>query len=333
MSPIPTGIVPMLATPGEPFDSPDFFFEVKWDGIRAIAYRDGSAFWIETRGAKQALPRFPELAGIRTAIRSEAAVLDGEIVVFGDDGRPDFDIARARNAQTSPAAIAASSARHPALFVAFDCLAIDGTSIMSEPFATRRDALLKGVRQTERIAVTHGVLRTGRDYFRALSGLGLEGMVGKALSSPYRPGIRSKEWIKVRSVKEVDCVVGGFLPKEPGLLKSLLVGLYDGDGELRYLGHVGTGFDSREAPVIRKALERIRSTDCPFGHVPLDAAKGAVWVLPRLVCRVQCLALTPNGRLRHPVYKGMRTDKAPRECLLETEPVSKSGPPAKDHGA
>lgn len=309
----------MLASSGEPFDSSEHFFEVKWDGIRALAYRDGDSFWMETRNFKQALPRFPELATVKRSIKSDAAVIDGEIVVPGSDGLPDFDTARARNAQKLPAAIAQASVRTPAVFIAFDCLVVDGKEIMAEAFARRRETLITTIDQTDRIVVTHGVLETGRAYFDSLCDRGLEGMVAKALASPYKPGTRSKDWIKVRNVRNADCVVGGFIPKGKSLFKSLLVGLYDDAGAFRFMGHVGTGFDSNELTAIRGALERLRSDACPFESITAVMARDALWVRPRLVCRIEYLTLTQHGHLRHPTFQGIRTDKSPEDCLLAAE--------------
>src|SRR5690606_17235700 len=162
-----------------------------WDGIRALAYRDGSSFWIETRNFRHALPRFPELAAVQYAIRNHEAVLDGEIVVLGPDGLPDFGAVRSRNAQEPPAAMPPPSAERPAVFVAFDCLVVGGRTIMAEPFGKRRAILIDTVATSEHAVVTHGVAEAGKAYFEALAGSGLEGMVAKALASPYRPGVRS----------------------------------------------------------------------------------------------------------------------------------------------
>ncbi len=309
----------MLATPGEAFDSPDHFFEVKWDGIRALAYKDGDSFWMETRNFKQALPRFPELRAVKDAIKSDRAVIDGEIVVFGASGLPDFDAARARNAQKTPLAIATASASRPAVYIAFDCLVLDGKEIMPLPFSKRRDALLDTVRKCDRTIVTHGSLEHGRAYFEALAAQGLEGMVAKALKSPYIPGTRSKAWIKVRDVKSADCVVAGYSPNGRDQIKSLIAGLYNDAGDLLYVGHVGTGFSSQERVEIRNALERIRVSESPLDQYPIASGRDALWVRPCLVCRIEYLTLTQNGHLRHPTFKGFRTDKDPEECLLAHE--------------
>lgn len=318
MKPVPKGIRPMLATPGEPFDSGEYRFEIKWDGIRAIAYKDHGAFWIETRQLIPALPRFPELASVARRIRSSQAVLDGEIVVPGDDGRPDFDAARARSAQGSARAILQAQREHPALFVAFDCLFLDGEELFAAPLSHRIERLWEACEPTEPLLLSKGVVGAGTALFQQVSAQGLEGIVAKRLDSPYLPGERSVHWIKVRAVRRADCVVGGFVPKGERHLKSLLLGLYDAD-RLVYVGRVGTGFSLEENRSIRAALESLRAPDPPFAATPREAAKEAVWVLPRLVACVEYLTLTGAGHLRHPSFKGLRTDKEPSSCSVASE--------------
>ena len=319
MSPFPTGILPMLAVSGTAFDSEEHTFEVKWDGVRAIAYKDGGRFWLETRNHKAALPRFPELAELPAALAARQAILDGEIVVFGADGRPDFDLVRARNAQKDPRAIALARNVAPALFIAFDCLFRDGTELMARPLCERREHLRDVVRPAPVIAAPEGVRGQGVAFFAATAAKGLEGMVAKDLRSPYLPGRRSPAWVKVRHVHGADCVVGGFVPKGTCHLKSLLLGLYDPAGALQYVGHVGTGFSEAENRTLRERLDELRSAQSPFAAVPRAAARGAVWTHPRLVCSVEFLTLTGQGHLRHPTYRGLRFDKDPATCLVDTE--------------
>lgn len=317
----------MLPVPGEPFDSEEHSFEIKWDGIRAIAYKDGDAFWLETRNLKPALPRFPELARAARQIRASQAVLDGEIVVLGEDGRPDFDRARSRNAQKSASAILRSQKESPALYIAFDCLFLQGEELFSAPLADRIERLYEACVQGEALLLSKGVVGPGVALFKRIASQGMEGIVAKRLSSPYRPGERSRHWTKVRAVKEADCVVGGFVPKGEHHLKSLLLGLYDG-GRLIYVGHVGTGFSAAENRAVRAALDRLRTEKPPFAAIPPEAAKGALWVRPLLVASVEYLTLTGAGHLRHPAFRGMRTDKEAGACSVANElwqPVAHGG--------
>ena len=316
----------MLATPGQPFDSQEHYFEIKWDGIRAIAYKDGGDFRLETRSLRPALPRFPELAGVAGSIQAKRAVLDGEIVTLGEDGRPDFERVRARSAQSSPAAIRRAARENPALYIAFDCLFHGGEGLFATPLAERIERLREVCTPGGLLVLSKGVVGPGVAFFEQAASQGLEGMVAKRLTSPYLPGERSAHWIKVRAVKSADCVVGGFVPKGEFFVKSLLLGLYDG-GRLAYVGRVAAAVSAEENRSLRAALDRLRSADTPFSPVPPEAAGKAVWVLPRLVARVEYLERTSAGRLRHPLFKGLRSDKEPASCLLEAElvPVPAAG--------
>lgn len=317
MKPLPRGVRPMLATAGRPFDSKEHYFEIKWDGIRAIAYKDGGDFRLETRSLRPALPRFPELAGVAGSVRAKRVVLDGEIVAVGDDGRPDFERVRARSAQASPAAIRRAAREHPALYVAFDCLFHDGEELFAAPLAERVERLWNVCDPGGFLALSRGVVGPGVAFFEQAASQGLEGVVAKRLSSAYLPGERSADWIKIRAVKCADCVVGGFVPKGELHVKSLLLGLYDGE-RLTYAGRVAAALPAVENRSLRAVLERLRTPDPPFLEAPPDAA-GAVWVLPRLVAEVEFLERTKAGRLRHPRFKGLRFDKEPTSCQLATE--------------
>lgn len=322
----------MLATPGRPFDSEAHRFEVKWDGIRALAYLDGPDFWLETRHLTPVLPRFPELASIREAIRAKSAVLDGEIIVPGPDGTPDFDLVRSRNAQTRPGAIAGASRLRPAVYVAFDVVFLDGQDLFHTPLASRLEHLAAAVTPGERIILSRGVTGAGTAFFQSVAARGLEGIVGKALSSPYRPGVRSPDWIKVRNVREADCVIGGYVPKGERRFKSLILGLYDDDLRLCYVGHVGTGFTERESIRLAEALEAMTTATCPFAAIPQEAAFSARWVAPRLVCTVEYLTLTGAGHLRHPAFRRLRFDKEPQDCLIASEFARAKTAPAPGPG-
>lgn len=309
----------MLATAGSPFDSEKHRFEVKWDGVRALAYLDGTDFWLETRNLRPALPRFPELASVKEAIDVKSAVLDGEIIVPGPDGTPDFDLVRSRNAQSRPASIQQASRRWPAVYVVFDVLFRDGVSLLETPLSKRLEHLSSTVTPGERIVLSQGITGAGTAFFQAVAAKGLEGIVGKDLSSPYRPGVRSPDWIKVRNVHEADCVIGGYVPKAGRRFKSLILGLYDDDLRLHYVGHVGTGFTDGENARILEALEALAIPKCPFDTIPGEAMAPARWVTPRLVCSVEYLTLTGAGHLRHPTFRGIRFDKKPHACLIATE--------------
>lgn len=309
----------MLATSGDAFNSATHTFELKWDGVRALAYKDQERFWLTTRNLKPALPRFPELARVVDAIGADQAILDGEIVTFGGDGRPDFDLVRSRNAQRDPRAIARSQEASPAVYVAFDCLYRDGKDLMATPLRRRQEYLRAIVTESDVVSVPRGISVQGEAFFRAAARQGLEGIVAKELDSVYQPGKRSRDWIKVRNVRTADCVIGGYVPKAGGYLKSLLLGLYDSTQSLRFIGHVGTGFTDAENQSLRAGLDRLKCEESPFSTIPAAYARSTNWTHPRLVCTVEYLTLTGNAHLRHPTFRGLRLDKEPHECRVETE--------------
>lgn len=319
MDEMPKRVSPMLAVSGSPFDSDEFAFEIKWDGIRAIAFLDHSHLWIESRNFKPLLPRFPELTGIKDRLEVKQAIVDGEIVVFGPDGKPDFDAVRARNAQKDPIRIADRMRRHPAVFVAFDCLFVDGKSLMSQPLSQRLERLNDILSEGGHLQKSRPVPCQGTAFFEAIKQKSLEGMVAKRLSSPYQPGVRSPHWIKVRNVKQVDCVIGGWIPKEKHRIKSLLLGLYDWKKNLEYIGSVGTGFSADDESALLAVLRPLRRMTSPFNAVAQSIAHSAQWVEPKVVCTVEYLTLTREGHLRHPVFRGLRTDQDAGRCLLDSE--------------
>ena len=165
------------------------------------------------------------------------------------------------------------------------------------------------------LSAPKGQTGEGRALFAAVAEQGLEGVVAKALDSPYEPGIRSRSWIKVRNVHQAYCVVGGFVPKGPSSLKSLLLGLYDAQERLHFMGHVGTGFSQDESARIRKELEPLVTKESPFADVPM-IDRSTRWVRPERVCTIEFLTVTEQGHFRHATYRGLREDKQPAECRL-----------------
>ena len=304
---------PMLARPTvRPFDDPDWVFEVKWDGIRAIAYV-GENLSVRSRNDKELIGSFPELGELKELATN--AVLDGEIIVF-KGGRPDFQAAAQRNQLTNPTEIEEARTRSPATYVVFDVLEKDGVSLIDRPLKRRLEILGRVLRQGRYVVQSVPVKEHGVDYYEAAVKRDLEGVVAKRLSSTYQPGTRSGDWLKVKRVKSCDCVVFGFTPGEGarfGTFGALLLGLYD-EGRPVYVGRVGTGFADADLKGVRSTLDGMRVDD-PWFSDP-DVPEGSTWVRPRLVAQVGYNEVTRDLRLRAPRFIGFRDDKPPELCSL-----------------
>jgi bifunctional non-homologous end joining protein LigD len=301
---------PMLARTAEaPFSSPDWLFEVKWDGIRAIAYA-GETLSLLSRNGKEMADRFPELGEIREL--APRCVLDGEIVLLRE-GKNDIQALLTRFQETSPRQIEADSLRLPVTFVAFDILEADGTPLIHLPLEERRRILGERVKEGKYLVRSLAVRSDGERYYAEAVKRGLEGVMAKRLGSAYEPGARSGAWLKVKAVRTVDSVVFGYTSgggARAGSFGALVLGLCD-EGKGVYIGRVGTGFDDATLASILSALGPFRS------GVPTltDAEKGEItWVRPRMVVEVGYQAVTRDGRLRMPRFLRVRTDKAPEDC-------------------
>ena len=304
---------PMLARPADrPFDHPDWVYEVKWDGIRAIAYVGGSLS-LRSRNDQELLGSFPELEELRSL--TEDAVLDGEIVVMRA-GVPDFRAAARRNRLTNPSEIEEARAASPATYIVFDILEKDGVSLIDRPLQRRLEVLKASVRQGRYVALSAPIKEHGVAYYEAAVRRGLEGVVAKRLTSTYQPGVRSGDWLKVKRVRSCDCVVFGYTPGDGAradTFGALLLGLYD-EGKPVYVGRVGTGFTDQDLRGTRNTLDGLR-TDAQWFTDP-DIPEGSTWVRPRLVAQVGYQEATRDLRLRAPRFLGFRDDKPPELCSL-----------------
>jgi bifunctional non-homologous end joining protein LigD len=317
--PMPERIEPMLARTGPlPRDDERWAFEIKWDGVRAIGYVDGGRLRLESRNGNDITPRYPELRELGRALAGREAVLDGEVVAFGEDGRPSFQRLQGRMHLTSEHAVRRLAASEPVAYVIFDLLWLDGHSLLALPYTERRERLLElGLDGARWQSPAHHV-GDGAAMLEASRAQGLEGVIAKRLDCPYTPGRRSPGWVKVKNVRRADVVIGGWLPgdgRRSGGLGALVVGFHDG-GELRYAGRVGTGFTDRELDRLGAVLEPLARPDSPFaGRQP---PKETRFVEPRLVAAVDFGEWTQARTLRHPVYKGLRDDVEPGDVEFMT---------------
>lgn len=303
-------ISPMLiGAEGEAFDSPDYLYELKLDGVRCLAYvGDGKTVLCNKRNLLVS-PIYPELSGIHQQVKGRC-ILDGELVVIVD-GKPQFAEMQRRALMSDPFKIELTASKHPVSFTAFDLLYQDGKDLTGKPLVERKERLIKAVRENDRIAVSRAIEGCGMALYAITENQGLEGVVAKRKNSLYYQGKRTKDWIKCKHLLDDDFVICGYIHKSAGAV-SLVLGQKRGE-ELVYKGHVTLGVSRTDFCKI-EAMPVI--SESPF---PVDGEnKQAVWIEPSLVCAVKFMERTANGGLRQPVYKGLRDDKRPEDCIVKT---------------
>lgn len=299
---LPDFIKPMLARPGEPFDSDDHLFEIKWDGIRACAYIENDGYRLMSRRQFNVTERYPEFDFLRKL--PAGTILDGEIVVLDKEGKPKFRAVLTREQARSPQRYKALAKATPANFVVFDQMYAGYEPIMSLPLTQRRDQLAETTSELEsdRFAISDGITGPGKAFFKQIVDRGLEGVVAKRLDARYQPGKRTDAWIKMRKSSMMLCAVIGYMPKEKDDFESLIIATSE-EGELCCVGRVGTGFDTQ----LRDQLnEWLRDNECDKPLVRCDE-KGR-WVEPGLYCQIRYLERTDEGVLREPVFEQLITN-------------------------
>jgi len=321
--PIPKYLTPMLATLGElPAAAQDdrWAYEMKWDGMRAIVRIAGGELTVYSRNDRDVTVSYPELRPLAEVFGGEQAMLDGEIVAFDPAGRPSFRLLQDRMHVSSAAQAAALSKSRPVVLLAFDLLHYAGGSLLALPYTERRDRLARLKLEGPAWRTPAAFSGTGAEAVRTSKELGLEGVMAKRLDSPYRPGKRSREWIKVKNVFAQEVVIGGWTPGQGNrtdTIGALLLGLPGADG-LTYVGKVGTGFTRRMLDELLPQLRRLELKTSPFHPVPPRAeVRDARWVAPKLVGEVAYGEWTGDGRLRHPSWRGLRPDKDVAEVRKE----------------
>ena len=312
----------MLATAGSlPPDDRGWAYEMKWDGVRAIAFVERGAAQLWSRTGREITHSYPELQELAAVAGDARAVLDGEVVAFGGGAWPSFEVLQQRINISSPAQIRLLAAQVPVTYLAFDLLCLDGRPLLDAPYSERR-ALLDGLGLNGRHCQTPPSFTdvAGADVVAVSKQHDLEGVVAKRRESRYEPGRRSPAWRKIKNVRRQEVVVGGWKPGEgvrAGLIGSLLIGVQGAAG-LDYAGHVGTGFSEETLAMLGRRLEPLRRESSPFAApVPPEHARVAIWTEPRLVIEVAFGSWTSAGVMRAAAYKGLRTDKDPAEVVRE----------------
>ena len=320
----PAEVDPMLATldDGEHFGPEEgWAFEMKWDGVRAVAYLAGGRVRLLSRKGRDESAAYPDVALPLSHLDVRDAVLDGEIVVTDASGRPDFGLLQNRINLTRGADVERATQTWPAQLMVFDVLELDGESLLARPYAERREVLeglgLDALGDRVHVPpVFHGDLEAARDISRQLR---LEGVVAKRIDSVYAPGRRGRTWLKIKNFLTQEVVVAGWRPGQGGrssTFGSLLMGIPGPDG-LQYVGRVGSGFDGAALADVQRRLDERAVPACPLVGVPREDARDAHWVRPDLVGEVTYAELTGPGRMRHPVWRGLRPEKDAGEVVWE----------------
>ena len=292
-------LAPMLiGVECEAFDSPDYLYELKLDGIRCLAYLDpsGSVALLNKRGIVVS-QIYPELSGIYKQVKGRC-ILDGEVSIL-INGRTEFSAIQRRALMSNRTKIQMAADIQPVNFTAFDLLYLDGRELMDEPIEARKELLRKTVSDSSLLAVSRVIEDHGIALFDLTTQRGLEGIVAKRKGSRYHPGKRTKEWIKCKNLKDDDFIILGYTDDDSF---SVILGEIQ-EGHLQYLGHVSTGISATERKMILSA-DRRSSPPCA---VPNDSAD-VTWIKPGLMCTVRYMERTASGSLRQPVFKSLRTD-------------------------
>ena len=318
--PMPQHLQPMLARAGElPREDGGWAYEIKWDGVRAIAYSQPGELRLQSRNLKDITAQYPELARLSRALGSRRAVLDGEIVALDEQGRPSFESLQRRMHVSSPSQVKRLVKSTPVTYMLFDLLWLGGHSLMGLPYRERRERLAELRLSGEHFSTPDYFSGNGAQLFEASAEQGLEGIVAKRLEGSYVPGRRATGWLKIKNVGRQEFVIGGWLPGEGRRTRrigALLVGVHDRSGALRYAGRVGTGLTERELDRLAAKLRPLERPSSPFtaGGPP---PRGAIFCEPRLVAEIEFREWTRGGSLRAPSYKGLREDKPAAAVVRE----------------
>ena len=314
---MPAALEPMLATLVDKAPrGEEWLYEIKWDGIRAIAFLEQEELRITSRSGLRCERQYPELAVLPHQVAAQRAILDGEIAVLDEKGVSRFHLIQPRISNSDPNSIAHLVRSTPVIYFAFDLLYLDGYDLRGAGLAKRRELL-------HAVLAPGGVLRisevfpgAGEELLEAARGLDLEGVVAKHAASTYESR-RSREWVKIKIVGEQEFAIGGFTAPqgERDYFGALVLGLYDA-GELKWVGNVGTGFDQKLLASLFAALKPLIVENCPFPERP-KPDKGMTWVKPELVCQVKYANWTQEHRLRAPVFLGLRNDVTARQAVRE----------------
>lgn len=318
-------IKPMLAYPFEKaFDSKEWVFEVKWDGVRAILFKNNREIKIQSRNGNDITKRYPEVVNAAKIGLSgcKSAILDGEIVVLNEQGNPDFHTHQHRMHVQSIQEIMALSVEYPSTYYVFDILYKENQNVKGFGYLERRNLLSSTLKTNHTIKISEFIDEKGTQILASSKELMLEGIVAKHKGSLYREGIRSRDWLKIKNTKTQDCVIIGYtegLGSRSNHFGSLVLAVYSAsEKKLKFAGHAGTGFNEQTLEEIYAKLKELETESRPIEIVPY-LNRETTWLKPVLVAEVKFDEWTPDGILRAPVFMRLREDKKPEECVIEAD--------------
>ncbi len=328
-SPMPARLAPMLAMLSErPFSDPNWLFEIKWDGVRALGWIKEGKLTLHARSGSDITAQYPELAGLPASFSGQNAILDGEIAVLDARGRSDFEKLQERMHVRAPGQKLLSG--FPVVYFAFDLPYCDGYDLRAAPLLQRKQLLQRLLHSSERIRFSDHQLGKGKELFELAKQNELEGIIAKRIDSRY-VSERSVNWLKLKTSKTLDAVIGGWTAARGAGMPfgSLLLGLCESK-KLRFIGHAGSGFDAETHKAVAAKLKRLETNKCPFDKLP-ESNEKATWVTPSLVAHVRYSGWTQEERLRHPVFLGLREDAKPQDCRRENEVAAPEPPSENPH--
>jgi len=291
---------PMLASLGNKEDSnrPNMYFEPKLDGYRALCYVTKNSFTLYSRNGLNITAKYPELA-IRNNIQATQCILDGEIVVYNNEGVPEFSLLQNHTYEVT--------------YVVFDILEKNNTILLHKPLSERKKILENTIKPSEYIETT-AYTQNGPLLLEKMKKLGFEGVMAKKIQSHYYPGKRVKTWLKIKFTKTIDAVIIGYTQQKRNL-SSLALGVYDTNKNLVYIGKVGTGFSEKKLRDLYTILSPLKRKTKPIKQDIKD--KSIIWVQPKKVCEVKFNEVTKDLKLRAPVFVTLRFDKPAKECSIK----------------
>lgn len=306
-SKIKGAIKPMLAAPDTPaFDDPDWLFEIKWDGYRAVAETGSKGVKLYSRNGLSFAEAYPAITEELSRIE-HSMIMDGEVVAMNEQGRPDFQALQHASSEPDLALV----------YYVFDLLELNGKDVTSLPLIDRKELLLSALPDGEHVKYCDHILGRGTEFFAAAQAQDLEGIIAKRTDSTYHTGVRSRSWSKIKNHRVQEVVIGGYTAPRNSRkhFGALLLGVYE-KGHLRYVGHAGTGFDERTLKELAAAMKPLKRKTSAFSG-PVDANSPATWISPKLVANIKFTDWTRDGHMRHPVFQGLRTDKKASEVRRE----------------
>lgn len=303
---MPHAVKPMMASVmKQPFNKKDWIFEIKWDGYRAIAELENGKAILYSRNLKSYNDKFPEIIHNLIHLKKDA-IFDGEIVALNQDGKADFQLLQDYSKRREGKIV----------YYVFDLLYLDGYDLRAKPLIERKNLLKSLISNIKNIKYSDHIEEKGKDLFKAAIKAGVEGIMSKDAKSPYLSGKRSWFWVKIKQKNTTEAIVVGYTEPENGrkYFGALIMGMYDASANLKFVGRVGTGFDDKKIEELHEKFQPLRQASSPFPNGP-DANTPVTWIKPVLVCSIRFSNWTKDGKIRQPVFLGLRDDVDPSEVV------------------